>query len=200
MKYSTTSKKTAIKRKAASRPLLKIIEHIESSHSYWTSDTRDLMQILDHGSGHGKDAEHLHSMGWLVKACDPNHPNHPVIERPAELDQFDVVLSTYVLNVIPPSLREDYFQDLLSYAKNGGLFHDKSRYYITVRTDVKRQGFTGRGGAYQCNPISDGLKVALANAMIEPEIKGSGFLTYCLSEGELEHFAALLYWDNHSSL
>lgn len=100
-------------------------------------------EILDFGSGFGKDVEFLNSKNINCTAYDPYHaPNYP--------DQkFDTILCQYVLNVLLP---EEQAKVLMSISE---LLKPTGKAFFTVRRDLKRQGyrthFVHKVPTYQCN-------------------------------------------------
>lgn len=89
--------------------------------------------VLDYGCGRGEDADKLD-----FKKYDPHFfPNMPE-------GQFDVVVCNYVLNVLPIDKQDELVAKILAKVKAGG------KAYITVRRDVKKEGFTTKG-TYQRN-------------------------------------------------
>lgn len=81
-------------------------------------------QILDYGCGRGGDMERLRAMGYMVVGYDPYY--QPAMPR----RRFDVVLLTYVLNVVAPDVVGQCLFDAAAHLKiTGDMF-------ITVRRDV----------------------------------------------------------------
>lgn len=107
---------TAIKRKALSAPIRKLLQ-----------DCRlDLTRsILDYGCGRGDDARILSGHGATVEKYDP----HYVPIKPHKM--FDQVLCTYVLNVCTDDEIKVILDDLSGYCKQDG------RIFISVRRDLK---------------------------------------------------------------
>jgi SAM-dependent methyltransferase len=84
--------------------------------------------VLDYGCGRGEDVDALHFAKF-----DPHFfPNMPE-------GQFDVVVNNYVLNVLPIDKQDELIAKILAKVKTGG------KAYITVRRDVKKEGFTSKG-------------------------------------------------------
>jgi SAM-dependent methyltransferase len=80
-------------------------------------------RALDYGSGRGHDAA-----AYGLEAYDPFWgPAMPA-------GQFDTILCTYVLCVLPPGERADVIKDVMSRVKPGGYA------YFAVRRDIKRSG------------------------------------------------------------
>lgn len=96
-------------------------------------------RIFDFGSGRGGDVRFLRALGYQVDHWDPVH--HPDPAPPFD-GSYDVVLNTYVLNVLPVGWERRIQRDLLRLLKPGGIA------FITVRGDVKVDGLT-RTGTYQ---------------------------------------------------
>jgi len=106
-------------------------------------------RILDFGCGRGTDADQL---GF--EKYDPHFfPTKPT-------GQFDVVLCHFVLNVLPKKHEKKLLKEIHSYLKPGG------EAYITVRRNVKRQGFTSKG-TYQRNVVLTGLSSVYKDSEIE---------------------------------
>ncbi|MAG24478.1 hypothetical protein CMI47_02765 [Candidatus Pacearchaeota archaeon] len=134
--------RTAITRKGASAPLKKL----------W-SQGNIRGSVLDFGAGRGGDASWLRRKGQQVAAYDPHHGPTKLPRR-----QFDTVLCTYVLNVIPPKEQKHVLRELRSLIKPGGTA------YVTVRTDTCPAPVAG---VQEC--VKMGAPVAAS---------GSGFRTY----------------------
>lgn len=114
------SHKTAITRKKASTPC-RWLEHngfIEG-------------RTLDFGCGKGTDADYLY--------CERYDPYY-FSELPS--GQFNTILCTYVLNVLLPEQRTYAINHLLGLLAPGGTA------YITVRRDIRNNGWT-KAGTYQ---------------------------------------------------
>ena len=141
------SYKTAMSRKGASAPL-----------KFLYSKNMISGTVLDYGCGKGSDAKHLIDSGFDAKGYDPYW-------NPIDIDnqKFDTILCTYVFNVL------DYEEEelLLSSIKNH--LKDDGQAYITVRRDVKKDGYTSRG--FQRN-VNLNLPIVKEN---------SGFCIYKLS-------------------
>jgi 2-polyprenyl-3-methyl-5-hydroxy-6-metoxy-1,4-benzoquinol methylase len=110
------SAKTAIKRRAVSAPMRKLI-----------NNDRMVGRCLDYGCGHGFDCDHLDIFGY-----DPYHRN----VKPR--GSFDTITCTYVLNVIEsPSERDMVLRTIRSLLSKNG------KAYITVRNDLTNlNGYT----------------------------------------------------------
>lgn len=106
------SKRTAISRKKASRPLRAALK-------------LDAVQgrVLDFGCGKGMDVAELLDLGYKVKGYDPNF--WPVKPR----GRFQTVLMTYVVNVLQTAERNEALQKAWGYVKKGG------RFIVTARTE-----------------------------------------------------------------
>lgn len=89
--------------------------------------------VLDYGCGRGEDADAL-----KFKKFDPHFfPDMPE-------GRFDIVVNNYVLNVLPIDKQDELIAKILAKVKVGG------KAFITVRRDVKKEGFTSKG-TYQRN-------------------------------------------------
>ena len=109
-------------------------------------------KTLDFGCGRGFDAKYLE--------CDKYDPHYqPVWPQ----DTYDTILCTYVLNVLEPNEEGYILNDIRELLNEDGVA------YITVRRDVKNEGYNFRG-TYQRNVI------------LEEEIfyEGSSYCTYII--------------------
>lgn len=99
--------------------------------------------VLDFGSGFGKDSEFLNAKGISSTNYDPHYyPDYP--------DQkFDTIICQYVLNVLLP---EEQAEVLMSVSE---LLKPTGKAYFTVRRDLKRFGYrrhyVHKVQTYQCN-------------------------------------------------
>lgn len=115
MKYH----RTAIGRTKASVPVRWLLKSGEIARDE---------KILDYGCGRGADADFLGCDGWDPQTDNPRHKQYPT-------GKYDVVLCTYVLNVLHcPSEREQVIQRVTSLLAPGG------RAYFTVRRDIPKTG------------------------------------------------------------
>jgi ATP adenylyltransferase len=109
-----TPKDTAIRRTGPSAPLRALLPLLPRGS-----------RVLDLGCGHGADVAHLQSLGFSAQGWDPHwRPEPPTFP-------VDVVLCTYVLNVLPPPEQDTLIQ---------ALGHFLVPVYITVRRDIPRSG------------------------------------------------------------
>jgi len=131
--FGTVAGRTAIARKAISRPTLTLLDagRIPKGAS-----------VLNHGSGRADaDAAALASAASEYAEYDPNHaPNPEALER-----RYDIVVSNYVLNVLPPDIRKHAWEDIAR--TTGGVA------YITVRS-------TGDKAIYKGKKHKDGYKMS----------------------------------------
>lgn len=100
-------------------------------------------EVLDYGSGFGKDAEFLNSKGISCTNYDPHYaPDYPS-------QKFDTILCQYVLNVLFP---REQAEVLMSISE---LLNPNGKAYFTVRRDLKRFGYRNhylhKVQTYQCN-------------------------------------------------
>ena len=115
------------------------------------------LKMLDYGCGRGFDADY-----YNMDKYDPYHHRNDEIFK---IGQYDVITCNYVLNVIESAYeREKTIDNLRLLLKKGGLA------YITVRRDIKTEGYTKKG-TYQEN-IQLNLPILWEN---------SQFCTYILS-------------------
>tara|TARA_B100000131_G_scaffold289029_2_gene300767 strand:- start:267 stop:734 length:468 start_codon:yes stop_codon:yes gene_type:complete len=128
--YKVESYMTAISRQSPSRPLRRIIK---------SSLLKKDMNIIDYGCGKGYDADYLNSIGFDCDSYDPYW------KRDVNLtdNYYDVVLCTFVLNVIREHDERALLDNIKRLMKKGG------KSYLTVRRDLKKEGETSRG--YQRN-------------------------------------------------
>ena len=131
--FGTIAGRTAIARKAVSRPTRTLLGsgRIPKGAS-----------VLNHGRGRADaDAAALAAAAAEYAEYDPNHaPNPEALKR-----RYDVVVSNYVLNVLPPDIRKLAWQDIAR--TTGGTA------YITVRS-------TGDKSIYKGKKHLDGYKMA----------------------------------------
>ena len=131
---------TAITRKKVSTPM-----------RYLKEQGRLHGKKLDYGCGRGFDADF-----FRMDKYDPYW--QPIMPT----GEYDVITCNYVLNVLPIEKENEVIEDIKSRLKPGG------KAYISVRRDVKVDGFTKRG-TYQRNVELD-----------LPVVKKNG--TFCLYE------------------
>lgn len=108
--------------------------------------------ILDYGCGRGFDAEFFN-----FDKYDPHYfPNDQLLEL-----EWDCIVCNYVLNVVDENAADEILN------KIRGMLSDKGIAYISVRRDVKKDGFTSKG-TFQRN-----VKL---NLPIVKEVRGN----YCI--------------------
>ena len=117
-----------------------------------TARKHDLVKgaILDYGCGRCTDVVALHDEGHDVTGYDPSLGRRPPygcsIMPPVARGAYDLVLCTYVLNVIKDASRHNVLRDAFSYVKPGGTL------LVTVRTDEKANaaelGWTRMGSGW----------------------------------------------------
>lgn len=120
-----TSHKTAIRRTKISSPM----QHLIKEGLLFGT-------MLDYGCGRGFDAEQL-----KMDKYDP----YFFIEYPTR--RYDVITCNYVLNVLEHDVEID-----VVLKKIRTLLNDNGIAYITVRRDVKKDGYT-QHGTYQRNVV-----------------------------------------------
>ncbi len=141
---NTNSHKTAISRKSPSVPMRQL-------------DKKNLLvgDLLDYGCGRGFDADHFD-----MDKYDPHYSP----EKPTKV--YDTITCNYVFNVIDADKESELIQEISQLLNKGGTA------YITVRRDIKEEGFTSKK-TYQRN-----VKLNL------PVLKEtSTFCTYVLIKG-----------------
>ena len=102
-------------------------------------------RVLDYGSGHGKDVEHLNSLGYEVVGYDPYfNPQRPK-------GKFDTIICIYVLNVLETEQQSDVIMRVSC------LLNPEGVAYFAVRRDLRREGFRKHvkhdAYTYQCNVV-----------------------------------------------
>ena len=131
--FGTIAGNTAIARSKISRPTRELISsgRIPKGAS-----------VLNHGRGRADaDAAALASAAAEDAEYDPSHAPHPeALER-----RYDVVVSNYVLNVLPAEIRKHAWEDIAR--TTGGVA------YITVRS-------TGDKSIYAGKKYKDGYRMA----------------------------------------
>lgn len=126
---------TAIKRKKLSAP----VHWLYMNRKLPFPGAPNYHSILDFGCGRGDDVRHLKELGYDARGWDPywGSEAEPWHEWPGT--KFDVVLCTYVLNVVVPENRKFVLDSLLRCAQpEGGIF-------ISVRRDIKIDYTSSRG-------------------------------------------------------
>ena len=124
--------KTAIRRfRGISAPMKVLLAH------NMIGDSTVNCTVLDYGCGRGEDADQL-----KFQKYDPYF--FPDIPK----DKFDIVVCNYVLNVLPVEEQDVLVSKILAKVKAGG------KAFITVRRDVKKEGFTPKG-TFQRNVTLD---------------------------------------------
>lgn len=94
---------------------------------------------LDYGCGRGDDAEALG-----MSKYDPHYfPNKEPLNQ-----KYDLVTCNYVLNVVDPNGQEIILNRIRDLLVPGGTA------YISVRRDIKQEGFTTKG-TFQRNVVLD---------------------------------------------
>ena len=128
--YQKIAAKTAISRKGPSAPCKYLV----------AQNLIEFPLVLDFGCGRGNDVQYLEECTYTSFGYDPNFYPHPL---PYGLDKepFNTVLCTYVLNVLPKNREKEILSKLCQLGKN---------VFVTVRADVKVDGFT-KSGTYQRN-------------------------------------------------
>ena len=116
--YGVSAGKTAITRRAVSVPTRELIAagRITKSSS-----------VLNHGRGKADDdATALSQLASSYAEYDPNYsPDRAALDQ-----RYDVVVSNYVLNVLPPDVRKLAWEDIAQ--STGGVA------YITVRSSADK--------------------------------------------------------------
>jgi hypothetical protein len=105
---------------------------------------------LDYGCGRGTDADHLN--------CDRYDP-HYFPEKP--VGPYDTITCSFVLNVIESAEeREAVLSDLRSLLTPDGVA------YVTVRRDIKTEGYTSKGTYQETIHLEDEIVFECADYVI----------------------------------
>lgn len=105
------------------------------------------LRILHHGSGKAyADTALLEELGATVTDYEPNPADDPAkADRKRLKGTYDLVISNYVLNVLPPEQRDEVWGDLYSIARLAQRRRKDVVIYVTVRsfrdTSIKGQPF-----------------------------------------------------------
>lgn len=129
--------KTAIHRKRPSAPVQWLYKH--GHLDVGVPQVKD-PKIIDFGGGHGMDTDWLRDQmpsSYRIDSWDLYHRQDDI------LPPYDIVLCTYVANVMPPDHRVGLLWDLIAYMR--GLH---GRAYVTVRRDGVGASMTS-AGTYQ---------------------------------------------------
>jgi len=119
--------RTAIKRNKLSAPAKHLLE-------------KDLLfgNILDFGCGRGDDVAALNEIGFKVSGYDPHWlPNTDPL-----FDEWDIVLCSYVFNIMDKKSRDEVLEQLKQ------LITPNGKIYIAVRRDFKKGYKTKNGRQY----------------------------------------------------
>ena len=131
--------------------------------------------VLNFGSGRAfADTDVLHTVSAGCQAYDPFSPR-PWEQIPPNV--ADVVVATYVLNVLPPVIREHVLQEILAKTKHYAL--------ITVRTDKIRgdewaDGVLTSKNTFQKYYTEQSFKEEFAAYNPYYWHRGPGFLTFII--------------------
>lgn len=100
-------------------------------------------RVLDYGCGKGFDVKYLKQRGFDIEGYDP----HFFPQKPHGL--FDTIICNYVINVVEEEYEHLIIDEIKSFLSENGIA------YITVRRDVKVEGYRkkGNGITYQRNVI-----------------------------------------------
>ena len=118
---------TAIKRNNLSSPVSFLLSH----------NLLPKTGVLDFGCGRGEDADIL---GF--EKYDPHYfPNAAVLDK-----KWETIICNYVLNVVEEPNQYEILWQIYDILKYGGAA------YISVRRDIKKEGFT-KNGTFQRNVV-----------------------------------------------
>lgn len=100
-------------------------------------------RILDYGCGKGFDVKYLSDRGYEIFGYDTYYFK----DRPT--GKYDTILCNYVLNVLEAEYETFIIEDIKNLLSEQGIA------YITVRRDLKKEGYRkkGKGTTYQRNVI-----------------------------------------------
>ena len=107
------------------------------------------MSVLDYGCGHGGDVQWLEQRGFDVVGYD-NCGRFKRSGRP--LRQFDLVLMTYVVNVLPRTDRETALYDAWQFVKRGGALFVASRTSSEIEKGARTGGWERHDDGYISSP------------------------------------------------
>jgi 8-oxo-dGTP pyrophosphatase MutT (NUDIX family) len=118
-----TGYKTAMTRSGPSAPLKFLLSH---------NLIPENASVLDYGCGKGADVAHLEKLGYRAVGYDPKwRPDKPS-------GKYDVVLCTFVLNVIDEKQSAHVIDGIKQHLKTGG------HAFISVRRDIPKEGQAGK--------------------------------------------------------
>jgi len=140
---------------ASTKPSKALIEFIDEWREF--NSDRENVYILDFGAGHGRHADALRGLGYKVYAYDPFNgkqdadPYTGVSNKlPPKRDNFDLVFSAYVLNVMTEEDMLEALAEAEDYAEEGGFVLHTVREDSDMKKKVEPGGsFRGRGGSIQ---------------------------------------------------
>ena len=95
---------------------------------------KDAKQILDYGCGRGSDTTFLTKTGFK---CYPYDPHYQPLPAPPNF--FDKAMCNFVLNVVNETVADVIIKKIQAHLTPTGVA------YLTVRRDVKKNGFTSKG-------------------------------------------------------
>ena len=125
------SHKTAISRKSPSVPLKYLIKSGKIAKKH---------KVLDFGCGRGGDINFLTDFKYNINGYDPYWYQN----EKALLKKYDIVLCTYVLNVVNKPTQLKIINQLKDLTNKAG------KVYITVRRDIKKHRVSSRGTHQYC--------------------------------------------------
>ncbi len=139
MTATEISGRTAVARKKASLPV-----------RWFVRNTKIVGSVLYHGRGKDKKgAKMLSHRAWKIKSYDPNFP---YIRDEKTLDeQYDVVISTYVLNTLPPEERKKVIKQIAEATRGKALISVRGAGDLRVRSGWHNHddGYTTSVGTFQ---------------------------------------------------
>lgn len=137
----TNSAKTAMTRTALSRPVKYLLNTMElESHP---CGNKGMLKILDFGCGRGSDVTLLREMGFDIIGYDPHQHeigDKPYLSNTLPRTKFDLILLTYVVNVVAEKERDIILQRAWKRVRKGG------RLIITTRTPKELKEAAGKSG------------------------------------------------------
>lgn len=143
--YGTIAAKTAMSRRTVSVPTRELI----SSGRIPPDAT-----VLNHGRGRADaDAQALASAAAQYAEYDPNYaPDRDVLQ-----DRYDVVVSNYVLNVLPPDIRKQAWEDIARSTGGTAYITVRSTGDKSIRGEKYKDGVITSSGTFQKPFTAEGL-------------------------------------------
>ncbi len=146
--------RTAIPRRAPSKPaqvLLPVIERLVSRHRGEHGRSSAIHDVVDYGCGHGVDVLYFRSQGLRAAGFEPHAPYGWSSKLPEHSAR--VVVSTYVLNVIPTVAgRRKVLASMARLAAPGGFLVISARSERAVQREAARNSWAPYRDGYISHP------------------------------------------------